>query len=283
MRVLYIDVYFLINFTVDLLSLYFSVLMLHLPLKRWCLILSAAIGASYAAASVLLYEKTAFLILLSLVSLLGMLLLCSRGAGIFRRIKLLFLFLFLQMLIGGIVHFGYDLLSRLLSDMGVHGDVENRNLLYLSALILVALGILRLAMALLEGSRGEQSVEIGISVMGKSYYGAALVDSGCFLRDPLDGTDVVLIKKSVAARLLPEAFICESTDGLSDTYRKKLRFIPMRVLGAQRILFGIRPDDFFIMRNNKKERIRVVLAYDKEEGDYEGYKVLIPAAVAKDA
>ncbi len=281
MRVLYIDVYFLINFTVDLLSLYFSALILHLPVKRWSLLTSAALLATYAAIAVLLYGQTFFLIPLALVALFAMLLLCSRGAGIFRRIKLLFLFLFLQMLIGGIVHFGYDLLSRWLSDLGVQGGIENRKLLYLSALILVALGILRLAMALLEGNGGEQSVEIGISVLGKYYYGAALVDSGCFLCDPLDGTEVVLIKKSVATRLLPEEFLSENTDGLSDTYRKKLRIIPLRVLGAQRILFGIRPDDFFVIKNNKKEHVRVVLAYDKEEGDYEGYKVLIPAAVAR--
>ena len=281
MRVLYIDVYFLINFTVDLLSLYFSLEMLHFSSVRWRLALSALVGAAYASLSVLFYTSTAFLLILSFISLIGMVLLVSPGAGLYRRMKLLFLFLFLQLLIGGIVHFGYDLLRRLLSNAGLSGSVENRKLLYLAALILLALGILRLAMALLSGASGEESVEVGITVMGRRYYGAALVDSGCFLSDPLDGTAVVLMKRGVAARLLPDELLLENMSRIPDEYKKKLRLIPIRVFGAQRILTGIRPDDFYICKNSKKERIRVVLAYDKEDGDYEGYKLLIPSAIAK--
>ena len=281
MRVLYIDVYFLINFTVDLLSLYFSLAMLHFSPVRWRLVLSSLIGATYASLSVLLHTSTALLLILSLVSLIGMILLISPGVGMYRRMKLSFLFLFLQLLIGGIVHFGYDLLRRLLSNVGLSGSVENRKLLYLAALILLALGILRLAMALLSGASGEESLEIGITVMGRRYYGSALVDSGCFLCDPLDGTAVVLIKRGVAERLLPDEFLFENMSSIPEEYKKKLRLIPIRVFGAQRILTGIRPDDFYICKNSKKERVRVVLAYDKEDGDYEGYKVLIPSAIAK--
>ena len=96
MRVLYIDVYFLINFTVDLLSLYFSLEMLHFSSVRWRLALSALVGAAYASLSVLFYTSTAFLLILSFISLIGMVLLISPGAGLYRRMKLLFLFLFLQ-------------------------------------------------------------------------------------------------------------------------------------------------------------------------------------------
>lgn len=281
MRVLYIDVYFLINFTVDLLSLYFSLVILHFSPVRWRLALSAAIGALYASFSVLFHEGTVLLLIVSFFSLVGMILLVSPGAGLYRRLKLLLLFLFLQLLIGGIVHFGYGVLQRILSGKVNEGGAENRRLLYLAALILVALGVLRLAMALLAGGAGEENVEIGISFMGKRYYGAALVDSGCFLCDPLDGTAVVLIKRAVAARLFSDAFLLEDMRGISEEYKSKLRLIPIRIFGAQRILFGIRPDDFYICKNNKKERVRVIIAYDKEDGDYEGYKALIPSAIVK--
>ena len=62
MRVLYIDVYFLINFTVDLLALYFASLLLHFPVFRWRLTVSALIGACSAAISLLLYGQTFFVL-----------------------------------------------------------------------------------------------------------------------------------------------------------------------------------------------------------------------------
>ena len=281
MRVLYIDVYFLINFTVDLLALYFSALILHFPTVRWRLALSAAIGAFYASLSVLLYGQTVFLVALSVILLFVMIALISPRASAFRRMKLLFLFLLMQMLLGGIVSLGYDFLKRALAGVGIEGGVENRKLLYLAVLILIALGILRIAIGLISGSMAEESVEVGISVFGKKYYGSALVDSGCFLSDPMDGTAVVLLKRSAAARLLPEALLLENTSRIPIEYQKRLRLIPMRIFGVRRILFGIRPDEFFVCKNSRKERIKVILAYDKEDGDYEGYKVLIPSAIVR--
>ena len=81
--------------------------------------------------------------------------------------------------------------------------------------------------------------------------------------------------------VVKEALLLENTSRIPAEYQRRLRLIPMRVFGTQRILFGIRPDDFFVCKNNKKEHVRVVLAYDKEDGDYEGYKVLIPSAIAR--
>ena len=52
-------------------------------------------------------------------------------------------------------------------------------------------------------------------------------------------------------------------------------------MGVQRILFGLRPDDFCVIYKKKKEHLRVVIAYDKEDGDYEGYSVLISSAIVE--
>lgn len=281
MRVLYIDVYFLINFTVDLLALYFSALLLHFPIFRWRLSLAAAIGACFAAVAVLLYGRTLLLLSLSALSLICMILLVGKGGGGFRKIRLSLVFLLLQMLIGGIVHWGYDFLQQRLGALHLEHDAENRKLLYLSVLILLAIGILRISISLLSHTARERSGEVEIVISGKRFSGSALVDSGSFLRDPLDGSAVVLIKSAVARRLLPPAFLLENTDALSEEYQKKLRLIPVRVMGVQKILFGIRPDDFCVLHGKKREHLRVIVAYDKEEGDYEGYSVLIPSALAE--
>ncbi len=280
MRVLYIDVYFLINFTVDLLALYFSALLLHFSIHRWRLTLSAVIGASFAVVAVLLHDHTLPVLLLSILSLIGMIVLTGKGGRSLRRMRLALLFLLLQMLIGGIVHWGYRFLAERLKNLKIEGGIENRKLLYLSVLILLAIGILRISISLLSShTGGAESREVEIVIAGKRFCGTALVDSGNLLRDPMDGSAVVLIKPCVARRLLPPAFLNEDVSALSEEYQKRLRLIPVRMVGVQRILFGIRPDSFFILKGKTKEPARVMIAYDKEEGDYGGYAVLIPSAV----
>lgn len=281
MRVLYIDVYFLINFTVDLLALYFSAVLLHFPISRIRLLLASAIGALFAVIAVLTYGRTLPVLGLSVVSLILMTVLIGKGSRAVRRIRFALVFLLFQMLIGGIVHWGYGFLQKRIGDLKLEKGAQNQRLLYLSVLILLAIGILRIAISLLSHTGSVRSREIEIVIEEKRYLGSALVDSGSFLRDPLDGSAVALIKPSVARRLLPPAFINEDAAALSDAYRKKLRLIPVRMVGGQRILFGIRPDDFCIFNGKKKEHLRVIIAYDKEEGDYEGYSVLIPLAIAE--
>ena len=281
MRVLYIDVYFLINFTVNLLALYFSCTLLHFPIRRWRLCLCAMLGALLAVVSVLWHEKFFLLLAASIAILLGMIVLAGVGGGVFRRLRLALLFFLLEFLIGGIVHFGYGFLEEKIGDLWVESGVENRKLLYLCALILLALGILRLAVSLLESGAHEKSCEVEIRIGEKRFFGSALVDSGNFLRDPLDGASVVLIKSRVAERLLPSAFLSEDISALEKEHQKKLRLIPVRIMGSQRILLGIRPDDFSIFLKRKKEHVRVTVAYDKEKGDYEGYSVLISSSIAE--
>lgn len=281
MRVLYIDVYFLINFTVNLLALYFSCTLLHFPIRRWRLCLCAMLGALLAVVSVLWHEKFFLLLAASFAILLGMIVLAGAGGGVFRRLRLALLFFLFEFLIGGIVHFGYGFLEEKIGDLWVESGVENRKLLYLCALILLALGILRLAVSLLESGAHEKSCEVEIRIGEKRFFGSALVDSGNFLRDPLDGASVVLIKSRVAECLLPSAFLSEDIAALEKDYQKKLRLIPVRIMGSQRILLGIRPDDFSIFLKKKKEHVRVTVAYDKEKGDYEGYSVLISSSIAE--
>ena len=144
----------------------------------------------------------------------------------------------------------------------------------------MAIGIIKIAMSLLSRVSHERSLTVEIGVGDHRFFGEALVDSGNFLCDPMDGSAVVLIKRSAASRLFPEAFLEERADLLDEEYRKKLRLIPVRLVGGRRILFGIRPDAFLIRRKKGSEGVRVVVAYDKEEGSYEGFSVLIPSVVA---
>ena len=99
MKTLYIDVYFFINFTVDILALYFSALLYKLPTSAARLVLSALLGAAYAVLGVLLFDNSALMLPVSALILVGMVLIMSRGVGIRRKLRYGIIFLFFQVII----------------------------------------------------------------------------------------------------------------------------------------------------------------------------------------
>ena len=60
MQTFYIDIYFLINFTVDILALYVAVRVLRAGCRLWRLVLSAALGALVAVIDAFLYSLPIF-------------------------------------------------------------------------------------------------------------------------------------------------------------------------------------------------------------------------------
>ena len=70
MQTLYIDVYFLINFTVDVLAVYFAVLLSKITTSRIRLILCGLIGAISACLTVILELNTVFYVINLLFSVL---------------------------------------------------------------------------------------------------------------------------------------------------------------------------------------------------------------------
>ena len=58
MTTLYIDVYFLINFCVDILALYFAASFVKIPCTNLRLVISGVIGGGYAVVGILLLDES---------------------------------------------------------------------------------------------------------------------------------------------------------------------------------------------------------------------------------
>ena len=83
MKTLYIDVYFFINFTVDLLALYFSSALYKLPTSAPRLMLASFVGSLYAVFGVLFLEDRLIMYPVSLVILAVMVLIVSAGSTVY--------------------------------------------------------------------------------------------------------------------------------------------------------------------------------------------------------
>ena len=99
MQTIYIDVYFLINFTVDLLSLHLASRFTKIPVLARRILFAALIGGAYAAVLVFLPQNIFFFSVLTLFFGLLMMLISTRGVGVGRKIKFTAAFLFFQITI----------------------------------------------------------------------------------------------------------------------------------------------------------------------------------------
>ena len=106
MQTLYIDVYFLINFSIDLLSLYFAARIAKLSTTVMRILIAAGVGAVIAIVNI--FISTEWLGYLGLFfGFIIMILIAAGRVSLYRKIKYAFCFSVVEMLVGGFVYFMY--------------------------------------------------------------------------------------------------------------------------------------------------------------------------------
>lgn len=281
MRTLYIDVYFLINFIVDILALYFAVLLSKTPATPFRLVTAAIFGALFASLIIFIPEYQWLKMLLSLASLVLISFIATLRIGMRRRVKFIFAFLIFEALTGGAVYYLWTLLDTYFYDSlsGLDGGSVNRKMLMLAIILLLLTGVFKMLVGVFSSNSTEKSVKIEIGFLGAHIECEALVDSGNLAIDPMDMRPVLFLKPALARRLLPSEVIdLPDPDMLERDVRRRIRLIPVTREGETHVLVGVRTDYVKVRRGKSDEYICVTLAIDKEEGSYGGFEALMPAA-----
>ena len=281
LRTLYIDVYFLINFTVDILSLYFAALLSKTSTSTKRLIVSALLGAICAVVVVFLPEIAILKFVFATLALLIMGYIAPKGVGLRRKIRFIFSFLIFEALVGGAVSFIWGILDSYSSSIFEEavGGAVNRKMLFLSIIVLLSIGVFKMLVSFFSNIESEGNVDVEISFLDNTAVVSAFVDSGNLAVDPMDMSPVLLLKEEVAKSILPQNIIelCD-IDGLDRKIKKRIRLIPVSRGGATHVLVGVKADSVRIVNNKSKEEIKVTLAIDKEGGTFGGYLALMPSA-----
>ncbi len=275
MRTLYVDVYFLINFTVDILSLYFASSFAKIPTSVGRLAVSSIIGALYAVISTLFISNTLIFILFSILSLCLIIFVGSRKICISRRFKYLTAFLLFEIIIGGLVYYSYILLDRITANTDFsEGVTVNRKLLLLSVIVLLSFGILKLVILIFGNSHKIKNISVIIKLEKKEMLTEALIDSGNLAEDPFDKTPVMFIKEKDAREKLgiSACFVHEN----NSIMKKKARIVPVKNREKTKIMYGFKPDSVYILKDGKREEINVIIVLDEEGSSYGGYSALLP-------
>jgi hypothetical protein len=111
-QTLYIDVYFLVNFTVDLIAAYFGARLSRLPTTVKRIGLTAFLGAVGAIILVFVPPLPLLGIFISVGTLFLMGFSVSGGVRFSRRIKFIFSFLIFSSLVGGGAYFFWGIFDK---------------------------------------------------------------------------------------------------------------------------------------------------------------------------
>ena len=121
MKTIYIDVYFMINFTVDILAVFLAARMIHIKINMKKLLLSGFLGSVFATAELFLKQK-AHDIILAVLFLLALSFIIAKRVSVYRKAKFILAFYIAAFLISGTVNFVYGLLDKYI-DEGLNPDL----------------------------------------------------------------------------------------------------------------------------------------------------------------
>ena len=278
MQTIYVDVYFLVNFTVDLLSLHLASRFAKIKISPVKLIIASFFGGAYAVLLVFLPKSNLIFSVLTVFTLLIMVELSAAGCRTVRKIKFMISFLLSQILIGGMVYFSYGLLERFIDSGNVDNTSADRNLLTMSLVVLLSIGVLKILIMLFGNNFSERSVKVKIVIFEKEYLSEAFVDTGNLATDPMDLSPVMLVKPNLAKKIFPYGVpnLCE-VNAISEKLKKRVRIIPIKLSGERKTLCGIRADSVSVFKKDGYEEINVTVAFDEEGGSYGGFDILMPA------
>lgn len=234
MNTVYVDVLFLINFTVDYLSLYLTGKALRLPLSRIRLIMVATGGAVYALWALLLCEHYIVLIATAiLVCLIGTHFAYPRQKFV-SLLRNSFIFTAVCVTLGGLVSLLYRVLSHFLSGATMRDN--GIKVLVFTLLTGVSSMLLAIGNHLLTDVRGTKAVTVSICINGKWGKFHLLVDSGNLVKEPVSGKRVIFLSQIAARKTFGDTF---NSPGFCPERR---RVITIDWGGEKRMLLSVFPD-----------------------------------------
>ena len=263
--VLYADVLFLLNFSMDFLSLAASASLLSLRKKPLRLSVAAALGALYAVTFTVADASGTLSLISAVIVAFAMCIIGFGYNGISSLISSASLMMGCGALLGGIM-------TSLLSQ-GVYIPTPT---IIISAVVISFFLIRAVRM-----KKGCVAVEVSVSYREKTAEFSALCDSGNLMRDPFGASPVMLVSKDVLKNLMSDStvkslmnFEGDFPDGMI------IRPIPNYTAGEKRICAAFRADKVTVKNGSKVLDADCFIAISPHpKGYFGGHDATVPTAI----
>lgn len=255
---LYADVLFIVNFSMDFISLWAAATLMSSRRSALKMSAAAAIGAVYGVISVvigldgiLMYISAAAVSVLMCAVAFGK---CGSAVGLFKHSALIW---GCGALLGGIM-------SAVINLSGSAYTAAGNKTGSPAALIAAATAaLLYITVRLMRSAKKRRSVSVTVSYKNASVTFSALCDSGNLLCDPISGDPVIAVSAETVKRLtgikICNALTKKDTEALSDL-RLPFRIIPHSSAGGSDICFAFLPEKVTVSNGKDTREVRCLIA-----------------------
>ncbi|MBE6662940.1 MAG: hypothetical protein E7602_00380 [Ruminococcaceae bacterium] len=260
--ILYADILFAINFSMDFLALFICSIILHKKLNKKRIIIASLIGALFGVLDVIVQLNQVLSILFSVVIAIVMCLISFTEINLKKAILTNLTYWGVSACLGGVMSLLFSFFNRIFGEYIEKYSQESayngaRFLIIASLTAIVSIIFTRIFTT----KKDVKATEITIKFDKKEYKLEALCDSGNMLCDPILVKPVILVT-------------CKSKIGKTiktkDDIRK--RYIPYSDVSGSGILKGIIPESVCVGKNKVDAIIAPI-----EKNDFAGYEALVPS------
>ncbi len=287
-QIIYADILFIVNFSMDFLALYISSRLLHHNCHLASLIMAAGIGAVYGVTSLFLSGNGLLNTLINTAVALLMCYIVFGAVSILMLIRNTLCFYGISFLMGGVMTGIYNLANKGIIGRGVVINGNSASLVSeippMTFLIIAAASVLfsYVCSAVTARVKARKKASVYIRIGKRNVNITGLCDSGNLLCEPAGSLPCLICSLKSIEPLLPIGLIPLFRDmklGLLEytdpELAKRIRLVPMRSVGGSGIRPGIIPDEIRI--NGESKQLCVVC--DRENENYAGAESIIPASV----
>lgn len=275
MQTLYADILFLINFTMDFLTLYVTAAIMRRKASPIRLCVASAIGGIYGVAAVFMSGILILNIFINLaVSYLMCLIVFSK-----RTLPCYALFYGTGCLLGGAMTAFFTFMNGINTDSTESSAPPGKIPLGWMAVSAAVIGVAAIAGGrMVKKKRSLRPCRLSVATQVGAFFFDGITDTGNLLTDPMSGKAVIILRKQEFLTLLPPALvpIFEKSDPnalsqISPEYITSVRLIPSTSVGGDKLLFAYLPKKISV----ESAEVSALIAMGDENG-YGTYPALVP-------
>ena len=271
--VLYADVLFIVNLSMDFLTIYIAAKLTHAKLSTLKVLAASAIGALYGVSAVIFIGSSVLSVFgNAVVSAVLAFVAFGFSGGFPELLRQSAVIWGCGALLGGIMSALMALGEPIYLDNG-HSEAYSRYYILTFAAAVLFIRIFT-------GRSDRKTVEVELCADGETVRFTALVDSGNLIREPLSGSPVIVASSSLfGEKTVEQIESIRNSDGKAEpSVKMRVRVIPQKTINGAGLLYGFVPDEVKVGGKTKN----AVIALDESPGaDYGGFSGIVPACLCR--
>lgn len=287
-QTVYIDIFFLVNFSMDFLGLFLASALYGGRIRLWRLFLASVLGGAYACIALFFHTSGLLAFLLDALFCVAMSFIALfEKSSPFKFLPFSLVYGAVSILLGGAMTALFHLFNKIGIDKAFSGEQNGGD--GVSVWLFAALAALSAALTSFgvkafrrRGARREG--RIVIRHRGHTVRIPCLCDSGNLLREPISRLPCIVVDPEALRGILSKSVIKSVREGdtsvLCSLLELKARIIPVSTASGEAILIGIRVDSLRLDMGKGESEVEAYLTLSGERITVNGIKALVPSELA---